>query len=189
MSRLYPKSFLRLILIGFGLVSLPLIFALGNAAFNVQHLAEQSERAVREAAVATRASREMLETLTGMERALRQYLVLQDRGLLEDYRRLRGEFVQATQEYSRLPLDESGRAKLASVLGREQKLLKALDDGAVVPPEEFSAIAEQARGVLASSGRLIDVEVEGLRTTALDARSTLTWQLLAAIPVTLRCPS
>ena len=109
MSRLYPKSFLRLILIGFGLVSLPLVFALGNAAFNVQHLAEQSERAVREAAVATRASREMLETLTGMERALRQYQVLRERGLLEDYRRLRGEFVQATQEYSRLPLDEGGR--------------------------------------------------------------------------------
>lgn len=185
MSRLYPKSFLRLILIGFGLVLLPLVFALGNAAFNVQHLAEQSERAVREAAVATRASREMLETLTGMERALRQYQVLRERGLLEDYRRLRGEFVQATQEYSRLPLEESGRVKLASVLGREQKLLKALDDGTAVSTEEFSAIAEQARAVLATSGRLIDVEVEGLRTTALEARSTLTWQLLAAIPVTL----
>lgn len=93
MSRLYPKSFLRLILIGFGLVSLPLIFALGNAAFNVQQLAEQSEQAVREAAVATRASREMLETLTGMERALRQYLVLQESSLLEDYRRQHGEFL------------------------------------------------------------------------------------------------
>ncbi len=185
MSRLYPKSFLRLILIGFGLVSLPLVFALGNAAFNVQHLAEQSERAVREAAVATRASREMLETLTGMERALRQYLVLRDRGLLEDYRRLRGEFVQATQEYSRLPLDEGGRSRLIAVLASERKLLNALDAGAPVSTEEFSAIAEQARGVLTASGRLIDVEVESLRTTALDARSTLTWQLLAAIPVAL----
>lgn len=185
MSRLYPKSFLRLILIGFGLVSLPLVFALGNAAFNVQHLAEQSERAVREAAVATRASREMLETLTGMERALRQYLVLRDRGLLEDYRRLRGEFVQATQEYSRLPLDEGGRSRLIAVLASERKLLNALDAGAPVSTEEFSAIAEQARDVLTASGRLIDVEVESLRTTALDARSTLTWQLLAAIPVAL----
>ena len=185
MSRLYPKSFLRLILIGFGLVSLPLVFALGNAAFNVQHLAEQSERAVREAAVATRASREMLETLTGMERALRQYLVLRDRGVLEAYRRLRGEFVQATQEYSRLPLDEGGRSRLIAVLASERKLLNALDAGAPVSTEEFSAIAEQARGVLTASGRLIDVEVESLRTTALDARSTLTWQLLAAIPVAL----
>lgn len=185
MSRLYPKSFLRLILIGFGLVSLPLVFALGNAAYNVQHLAEQSEQAVREAALATRASREMMETLTGMERALRQYLVLRDRGLLEDYRRLRGEFVQATQEYSRLPLDENGRSRLLAVLAHEEKLLKALDDGSAVSPEEFSPIVEQARGVLAASGRLIDAEVERLRTTALDARGTLIWQLFAAIPVTL----
>lgn len=185
MSRLYPKSFLRLILIGFGLVSLPLVFALGNAAFNVQHLAEQSELAVREAAVATRASREMMETLTGMERALRQYLVLRDRGLLEDYRRLRGEFVQAAQVYARLPLDEGGRTKLSAVLEREMKLLQALDGGLPVSPDEFSFITEQARGVLAASGRLIDAEIDRLRTTALDARSTLMWQLLAAIPVTL----
>jgi len=184
-SRLYPKSFLRLILIGFGLVSLPLVFALGNAAFNVQSLAEQSELAVREAAEATRASREMRETLTGMERALRQYLVLRDRGLLEDYRRLRGEFVQAAQVYSRLPLDEDGRAKLDAVLAREAKLLHILDEGAPVSPEEFSAFAEQVRGVLAASGRLIDAEIARLRTMALDARSTLMWQLLAAIPVTL----
>lgn len=185
MSRLYPKSFLRLILIGFGLVSLPLIFALGNAAFNVQQLAEQSEQAVREAAVATRASREMLETLTGMERALRQYLVLQESSLLEDYRRQHGEFLQATQEYARLPLDEAGRSRLVAVLAREQKLLNALNDGSAVSPDEFSAIVEQVRGVLAASGRLVDLEIDRLRTTALDARSTLTWQLLAAIPVAL----
>ncbi len=185
MSRLYPKSFLRLILIGFGLVSLPLIFALGNAAFNVQQLAEQSERAVREAAVATRASREMLETLTGMERALRQYLVLRENSLLEDYRRQHGEFLQATQDYARLPLDEAGRSRLLAVLAREQKLLNALNDGSAVSPDEFSAIVEQVRGVLAASGRLVDLEIDRLRTTALDARSTLTWQLLAAIPVAL----
>lgn len=185
MSRLYPKSFLRLILIGFGLVSLPLVFALGNAALNVQQLAEQSEKAVREAAVATRSSREMMETLTGMERALRQYLILQDRSLLEDYRRLREEFVQTTQGYSRLPLDESGRAKLLAVLESEQKLSNALEAGTAVSPDEFSAIAVQAREMLAASGRLVDAEVERLRTTALDARSTLTWQLLAAIPVAL----
>jgi two-component system sensor histidine kinase GlrK len=184
-SRLYPKSFLRLILIGFGLVSLPLIFALGNAAFNVQQLAEQSERAVREAAVATRASREMLETLTGMERALRQYLVLRENSLLEDYRRQHGEFLQATQDYARLPLDEAGRSRLLAVLAREQKLLNALNDGSAVSPDEFSAIVEQVRGVLAASGRLVDLEIDRLRTTALDARSTLTWQLLAAIPVAL----
>ncbi|MCC6878549.1 MAG: hypothetical protein IT511_02050 [Rhodocyclaceae bacterium] len=185
MNRFYPKSFLRLILIGFGLALLPLVFALGNAAINVQQLAEQSERAVREAAVATRASREMTETLTGMERALRQYLVLRERSLLEDYRRLRGEFVQAAQEYARLPLDETSRAGLRIILEHERRLLDRLGEGVAVSPEELLAIARQAQTVLSTSSHLIDVEVEHLRTTALDARSTLMWQLFAAIPVTI----
>lgn len=185
MSRLYPKSFLRLILIGFGLVSLPLVFALGNAAYNVQHLAELSEQAVLEAALATRTSREILETLTGMERALRQFLIVKDRALIENYRRLHDEFASAAGEYARLPLDEGNRAKLQSVREREQKLLAALDSGATVSLDEFFAVAGQTREVLASSGRIIDAEIERLRTTALNARSMLTWQFLAAIPVTL----
>ncbi|MCQ3925602.1 MAG: hypothetical protein DPW12_15840, partial [Rhodocyclaceae bacterium] len=107
------------------------------------------------------------------------------RGLLEDYRRLHGEFIRATREYAQLPLDADAQEKLKAVLGREQKLMGALEKGAPVSPEEFTAFAEQARAILSTSGRLIDVEVEHLRTTALDARSTLTWQLLAAIPVAL----
>lgn len=185
MSRLYPKSFLRLILIGFGLVSLPLVFALGNAAYNVQHLAELSEQAVREAAVATRASREMQETLTGMERTLRQYLVLNDRGLIEHYRRLHDELVRAMQEYAQLPLNENHRAMLQTVRANEDRILAALDAGAAISAEEFAAVAAQTREVLSSSGMIIDAEIERLRSTALDARSLLTWQFLAAIPVTL----
>jgi two-component system sensor histidine kinase GlrK len=184
-SRLYPKSFLRLILIGFGLVALPLVFALANAAFNVQSLAEQSERAVREAALATRASRQMQEALDGMERLLRQNSPPGERGSLDDYRRLREAFVRATGEYGALPLDADGRARLAAVLAREGRVHERLEAGRAVSADEFAAIAEQARSVLASSGRVIDAEVDRLRETALAARSTLMWQLLAAIPVTL----
>ncbi|MBI3155087.1 MAG: histidine kinase [Burkholderiales bacterium] len=186
---MYPKSFLRLILIGFGLVSLPLIFAAGNAAYNVQRLVEQSERAVREATVTARAGREILESLTGMERALRQYLVVGEQALLQDYRRLHGEFAQVAAEYARLPLDEGGRGKLLEVLGRERRLFEALGGGA--PPdagqaiEEFDHIAEGAREVLAANSRLIDAEVARLRQTAEDAQRMLLWPLLAAMPVAL----
>ena len=190
MNRLYPKSFLRLILIGFGLVSLPLLFAVGNAAFNVQQLAEQSELAVRQATVAARAGRELLESLTGMERALRQYLVVWDPALLEDYRRLHGDFVQVAEEYARLPLEQSGREKLLAVVRREHKLIEQLGAGGnhadpAASIVEFAGIADEARGVLAANGRLIDAEVERLRETARNARHMLIWQLMAAIPVAL----
>ena len=166
MSRLYPKSFLRLILIGFGLVSLPLVFALGNAAYNVQNLAELSGQAVREAAVAARAGREIQETLTGMERVLRQYLVLRDAKLLAEYRRLHEELAQAMQEYARLPIEAGERAKLSDVQARTRVILAALDAARTVSADELAAAAELARSVLASSTRLVDAEVERLRSTA-----------------------
>ncbi len=188
MNRLYPKSFLRLILIGFGLVTLPLVFALGNAAFNVQRLAEQSERAVREATVTARTSREMLETLTDMERALRQHLVMRDPTLLDNYRQSHARFVAAAHEYSALPLEEGGRERLANVVRFEDQLLEKLDAGVDVASAEktvaeFVRLAEQARGVLFANGKLIDAEVERLRATASEVRGALMWPLLAAIPV------
>jgi two-component system sensor histidine kinase GlrK len=190
LNRLYPKSFLRLILIGFGLVSLPLIFALGNAAYNVQQLAEQSARTVREATVSARASREMLDSLTGMERALRQYLILREATLLEDYRRRHADFVRATTEYAALPLEQNGKDTLLGMARRGQDLLgflaaAAAADDAEQAIAEFSGIAEQARKVVADSGHLIDFEIERLREMAEDARNMLMWQLLAAIPVAL----
>lgn len=181
LSRFYPKSFLRLILTGFGLVALPLLVALGNAALNVQRLAEQSERAVREAALAARTSREMGEALAGMERALRQ--PRPSGAGAEDYLRLSEEFARAAREYAALPLDAGSRRGLQAVLEEERRLRSALQAGGA--GEGFAAFASHARAVLAASGRVIDAEVESLRTTALAARNTLTWQLLAALPLTL----
>ncbi|HMM53428.1 MAG TPA: HAMP domain-containing sensor histidine kinase [Candidatus Desulfobacillus sp.] len=185
MGSLYPKTFLRLIVIGFGLVLLPLLFALGSAALKVQRLAAQSELTVREAALATRSSREMQEILTGMERALRQYLVLKDRRLLEDYDRLHGEFTLAAERFSSLPLDADGRSGLHGLLEQEGRLLAALESGGSVTAEEFAEMEERSRDVLASGRRLVDAGIESLRASAVDMRRRLLWLLLIALPVTL----
>lgn len=185
MNRLYPKSFLRLILIGFGLVLLPLLFALGNAALNVQRLAEKSEMAVRDAAAATRASSKLQETLTGMERALRQYQILQDEGLLADYRRLHEEFVPLSREYAGLLTDEALRARFLGFVALERTFSKSLESGVKVSAQDFFTLIGQMREVIAASGRLVDVGIDRLRVQALEVRSSLIWQLLAALPVTL----
>lgn len=185
MSRLYPKSFLRLILIGFGLVLLPLLVALGNAAFNVQRLAEKSEVAVREAAVATRSSSKMQETLTGMERALRQHQVMRDAGILADYHRLHEEFVRLAREYAGLLTDRDLHESFLGFIRQEEKFTKSLESGEKVSVQDFLVLTERIREVIAASGRLVDVDIDRLRTQALEVRSSLIWQLLAALPVTL----
>ncbi|MBI2508572.1 MAG: hypothetical protein HYV99_00775 [Betaproteobacteria bacterium] len=72
MQRYYPRSFLKLLLVGFTLVAAPLIFALINTAISVDQLANRSQRAVYQAAQATQSGRRLAELLTSLERTARR---------------------------------------------------------------------------------------------------------------------
>ena len=56
----YPKSFLKLVLVGLLLVALPTLFVLLSMAVSVDQLARRSQTAVQEAAQATQASRRVM---------------------------------------------------------------------------------------------------------------------------------
>ena len=53
----YPRSFLKFILLGFLLASLPLVYALAELIFSLERLQAQGREAVTQAAQAGRASR------------------------------------------------------------------------------------------------------------------------------------
>ena len=80
-----PKSFVKLILLGFALVGLPLIVALINSAFSIDRLANQSRKAVYQAAEIAHSSRALADEIANMERAVRQTHILGDTALLEGY--------------------------------------------------------------------------------------------------------
>ena len=123
----YPRSFLKFILLGFLLVSLPLVYALGELILSLDRLQTQSEHAVQQAAQAGRASRQLYEHGVTLERLGRQYLILEDGALLEDYGRVRQEFRQTARQLSQLPL-ESPAAVLRLPLG-PCTVTAALGDG------------------------------------------------------------
>ena len=100
----YPNSFLKLLLIGFALTMLPLLFAFANAALFLDRLAEQSRKTVYETVEATRASRALTEQITLMERSTRQYLVLGDATLLQHTRTAHQKFASTLAELTALPL-------------------------------------------------------------------------------------
>ena len=97
-SRRNPKSFLKLILLGFALVGLPLIIALINSAFSIDRLADQSRKAVYQAAQIAHSSRAWLMRLPTMERAVRQAHILGDTSLLEGYFRAHKKFESMSDE-------------------------------------------------------------------------------------------
>ena len=109
----YPRSFLKFILLGFLLVSLPLVYALAELILSLDRLQSQGQEAVQQAAQAGRASRQLFEQAATLERIVRQHLILEDPALLDDYARVRRNSGRRPRQLAQLPLDArpAGRAR------------------------------------------------------------------------------
>src|SRR4030042_249099 len=69
MQVFYPRSFPRLLAVGFTLVALPLVFALVNNAVSVDRLANRSQNAVYRAVQATQSGRGEAGVFTALSEA------------------------------------------------------------------------------------------------------------------------
>jgi two-component system sensor histidine kinase GlrK len=187
----YPRSFPRLLAVGFTLVALPLMFALVSNAVSVDRLANRSQNAVYQAVQATQSSRRLAQQLTALERTARQMEILDDRSLLDAYVASRRQFEQAVAEFANLPLDAEQKRVLDDIVRGEAAAFgalsgpgpKSLEAGAAV--ESFISLSEQAQALVARSNALIGREVEAMRETADRAQRITLWQLLAVVPVVM----
>jgi len=178
----YPRSFLKFILLGFLLVSLPLLYALGELILSLDRLATQSRDEVLQASQAGRTSRLLVEQASTLERIARQQLILEDPALLDDYARMRAEFRQTAQLLTRLPL-EAGQLSALSALGAREDRLHAL----LTAPTRTSAnvaeladgygrLVEGAQDMLSITNQLTRRAIESLQDTA--ARGREKWLYL-----------
>jgi two-component system sensor histidine kinase GlrK len=185
----YPQSFLKLLLVAFTLVALPLVFALVTSAIAVDRLANRSQTAVYQAVQATQSSRRLSELLTAMERSARQSVILNDGSLLDAYKISRAQLAEATAQFSDLPFDAGQRAELDAIIATEQEIFDALSNTQLKPAalqaqvSRFAELANHAQSIMTKSASLIDHEVEAMRKTAGEARRIMLWQALALIPV------
>lgn len=187
----YPRSFLKLLLVGLSLVALPLIVALITSAITVDQLANRSQTAVYRAVQATQSSRRLSELLTAMERSARQIVILDDRSLLGAYKLSRSQFEQTAAQFADLPFDAEQRADLSAIVETEQKVFDALSNPALrtaalqAPVSRFLEMSNRAQAIMAKSGQLIDREIEAMRKTAVDSQRIMLWQGLSLIPVVI----
>jgi two-component system sensor histidine kinase GlrK len=189
MHAFYPRSFPRLLAVGFTLVALPLMFALINNAVSVDRLANRSQNAVYRAVQATQSGRRLAQQLTALERTARQMVILDDRSLLDTYAANRRQFEQAVAEFTNLPLDAEQKHALDDIVRGEAVVFSALSGAGPKSPEagaaveSFARLSEQAQSLVARLNALIDREVEAMRETADRAQRITLWQLLALVPV------
>jgi len=120
---------------------------------------------------------------------VRQYLILNDAELLNDYGRLRANFKANTSELSLQPLDELQLHELNQTIDKEQQLYEQLLDKPAAEADKtalvegYGALSDLARDVLNTSNALIDREVESMRRTGERAQRILWLQLAATIPL------
>ncbi|MEO8738430.1 MAG: HAMP domain-containing sensor histidine kinase [Casimicrobiaceae bacterium] len=187
----YPRSFLKFILLGFLLVSLPLLYALVELIVSLDRLGTQSQQAVLQAAQAGRASRQLYEQATTLERLVRQHLILDDPQLIEDYGRLRQDFRASADLLRQLPLDPAQQAQLETITDRESSLFAQLKspqrppNGGVALAQGYAELAEGAQSMLTASIRLTEREIERLQQMASEGRKTWAYLALSAGAIAL----
>ncbi|NJD35260.1 MAG: HAMP domain-containing histidine kinase [Betaproteobacteria bacterium] len=183
----YPKSFFKLLFVGFMLAVLPLLVGLLGNILAIERLAAQSQRAVYDAARIAHASRELNDTAESLERAAQQSAVLRDATLWEGYENFRMRFGAAGARLAEMPLETEIRKTLDDLLQQESVLHESLTRHGMVGAEatsvarRYAEISTATRGLLARSSTLIDREAESLRDLATQTEAQARIQLFVLL--------
>lgn len=187
----YPKSFFKLLSVGFLLAVLPLGAALLADTVAIGRLAAQSRQAVFDTARIAHGSRQLAESVTALERSALQGLVLRDEALWQTYRVRRQEFLDYGDHLGQLPLDGDTRNLLATLLKTEAEI-----DYQVTGPERRKMTTQQlsrsyakvftlSRQLLSYANEAIDREAEALRIRAEETESRAWRQLIVVLPAAI----
>ncbi|QKT04828.1 HAMP domain-containing protein [Ectothiorhodospiraceae bacterium 2226] len=187
MSFFRSGSILRLVLLGYAAVAVPLMLGLIVAAAYVDQLARHSQVSVFHSANATQASRMLVEHVTALERTARQLHVLGDQGLLEVYESRRAQLHQTIDDLQ--GLRPAHREAIEGLRTREAEAYRQLSSGDAAQVraavEAFGQLNGAARAVLAESSQLIADSVAEMQRLADRTQSLLYWQIWGLIPAAL----
>jgi two-component system sensor histidine kinase GlrK len=186
-----PRSLNGLILVGFGLVALPLLIAVIWALVNLDRLAEQSERLVFTGVAAAQNNRLLEEHLGSLERVARQYQVLgsPDSLLLleEDLATIDtqlAEMAPLTGRANATALAASigaGARRIVTTLSREN----LSDDDQAVAINEFSSLRHRVTELTGTLSAFVDSELKSLQASTRRAQRVSAWQVAALVPGTV----
>lgn len=182
----YPRSFFKLLTVGFFLAVLPLTAGLFAMTVAIQKLSTQSQQAVFDAARIAHSSRQLAEILPTLERSARQSQVLQDETLAAGYDSLREDFAEVIAQMRRMPLDAEMRTLLNRMVDEEAEAyqLQGKNQNQELTAQ-FARLADTGRAMLLHSSAVIDREAAALKGQAEDAEDSARLQLLVVVPVAL----
>ena len=164
-----PRSLNGLILVGFGLVGLPLLIAVIWALVNLDRLAEQSEKLVFTGVAAAQNNRLLEEHLGSLERVVRQYQVL---GSPDSLLLLEEDLATIDAHLAEMaPLTEQANATVlaASIGAGARRIVTTFsrqnlsDDDQARAIAEFSLLRQRVTELTGTLSAFVDTELRKLK--------------------------
>ncbi|MDX1499211.1 MAG: HAMP domain-containing sensor histidine kinase [Woeseiaceae bacterium] len=186
-----PRSLNGLILLGFGLVALPLLVAVVWALFNLDRLAERSEELVSTGVAAAENNRMLAEQLNALERAARQHNVLRNADTVklmqQDLARLEAQLAEMG------PLTElAGATPMASAIRTiATDVVTTLAADEIAPERaqaalaEFAGLRKRVTELTTILSAYVDARLTELQESTRRAQQVSAWQVAALVPGTL----
>ncbi len=179
LARLKNLSIKQLTLLGFTLVSLPLIAALIYSAMQVSLLSSQGANAIFDVAKLIKTNRELSSAISNMERYASQYLVLGDEDLLQRYLQQEHIFLvllnHKLKEYGDQQLNQltvqatTITQKIAEILHSQSSLATPL----ALLQNRFRALVEISQKMTVRSNDLISLQAHNIKKSANNVSSML----------------
>lgn len=186
-----PQSLNGLILVGFGLVALPLLIAVIWALVNLDRLAEQSEQLVVTGVTAAENNRQLSQQVASLERVARQYMVLRNEDSLA---LLQQDMTSIERTIDRMwPLAEiAGAVSFARAIRVSTRRVVGtmsageIDDSATEAViAEFATLRERVGRLTLTLSNHIELELGRLQESTRRAQQVSAWQTAALVPGTL----
>ena len=178
-------------LIGFTIVAAPLLFAIVNAAVQMNRLSIRSQQLVAHGMQGTRNNQRMFEEIGAMERTARLYQIIGNADLLEAYTRDNGRLITAIHDLQTLPLDAESQQGAGAIEDQANKLLADLkgaapnSKGMAAIINAFPQLSDAALKLSDHISSQIDRETASLEQATQRAQQNLAWQTLLLVPMTL----
>lgn len=180
---LYPRSFLRMIVLGWLLATLPLLAAIAFASLSLNGITSRSEAVMQQSAQTARLGWELPEQLSHMERSLRQYEVLEDATLRDDYALARKSWQEGCREFAQIPQVVPLAGQIEAMLQSEEAAYRQwlASQGTGQLLVTVGDIRNRTFALLDAAGRGIEKERTAFRSRADDLRQQLLVALALAI--------
>ncbi|HEX2586486.1 MAG TPA: ATP-binding protein [Steroidobacteraceae bacterium] len=189
----HPRSLTDLMLIGFALVAVPLLFAVIVSATKVRGLANESAALVRVGVQSTHLSQQLYQHVNTMERNARLFQVLKDESYLAVYEVARQRFdetlksVERTPEVNKAIVDQVGQMQVSDAVLSE--LLHARNSGNEQSRnaqinEQFAKLAEAVTALSALTGQQIENGLSHIQSSTNETQNYLLWQAVGVIVIT-----